>query len=67
MDCKLVAIGKVKRKGNATLEFYKDGKPQYYCYGYINKMYNEPMKECKECKKYVGQADKDWEEMKKRG
>ena len=33
MGCKLVATGKVKVKGNATLEFYKDGKPQYLLFG----------------------------------
>ena len=65
MGCKLVALGKVKTKGNATLEFYKDGKPQYYCLGYINKMYDEAMEECKECKKYVNNAENDFFEMKR--
>ncbi len=67
MGCKAVASGKVKRKGRASLEFYKDGKPQYYCYGYIDSMYDEPLPECKECKKFVDHAIEDFERMKNNG
>lgn len=35
--CK-IAGHKVKRRGEATVEWYKDGVPQYYCYGYIDRM-----------------------------
>lgn len=64
MGCRAVATEKVQRKGRASLEFYKDGKPQYYCYGYIDMMYDETLPECKECKKYIDRALEDFERMK---
>lgn len=65
--CVLVRKGIVKRKGKPTIEFYKDGKPQYYCYGYQNAMTEEAFEECKNCKKWVygEQCEKDYEEYKK--
>ena len=53
--------GEIKEKGKATIEWYKDGKPQYYCYGYIDRRTDEPLEECKQCKKFVWQADEDLE------
>ena len=57
----ILAKSKVKRRGQATVEWYKDGVPQYYCYGYIDKMTDEPLSECKECRDYVGKAQDDLE------
>ncbi len=64
MNCKAVATGKVKCKGKASLEFYKDGKPRYYCYGYIDKMTDDIIPECRECRKHVDHVMEDFERMK---
>lgn len=63
--CK-IAGHKVKRRGEATVEWYKDGLPQYYCYGYVDKMTDEPLPECKECRDYVGKAQEDLEAWNRR-
>ena len=65
VSCK-IAGHKVKRRGDATVEWYKDGVPQYYCYGYIDKMTDEPLSECKECRDYVGKAQDDLDEWNRR-
>lgn len=57
---------KVKRRGQATIEWYKDGVPQYYCYGHIDKMTDEPFPECKECRDCVGKAQDDLEAWSRR-
>ena len=40
-------------RGKPTTEFYVDGKPQIYCYGWIDRMTDEPLKECQNCKDFV--------------
>ena len=45
-------LGKGKR-GNATTEFYHDGKPQIYCYGWIDKRTDETIETCKKCPDWV--------------
>lgn len=40
-------------RGKSVLDFYKDGKPQYYCYGVIDMANDEPIEECKKCPDYV--------------
>ena len=55
--CRL-AGSKVKRRGQATVE--------YYCYGYIDRMTDEPLSECKECRDYVGKAQEDLEAWNRR-
>lgn len=55
------------QRGKPTTEFYdKNGKPQIYCYGYENKMYDEPLDECKNCLDWVygEQIEKDFEKFK---
>ena len=47
MACKAKDGGKVSRRGEPSAEWYKDGKPQYYCYGYVDKMSDELLQECK--------------------
>ena len=53
--------GKVSRRGEPSVEWYKDGKQQYYCYGYIDKMTDELLPECKVCRSHVSKAQDDLE------
>ena len=46
-------------RGHATLEWYKDGKPQYYCHGYIDKMTDGFLPECYACPDHVNKAEDD--------
>lgn len=50
-------------RGKPTTEFHIDGKPQIYCYGWIDGMTNEPLEICKNCKDWVygEQCEKDFE------
>lgn len=66
MACKAKLSGKVSRRGQPSIEWYKDGKPQYYCYGYIDKMTDELLPECKECRSHVYEAQTDLDEYKRR-
>ena len=59
--CKAKQKGIVKRRGKSTIEFYKDEKPQYYCYGYIDFSTDEPLEDCKLCKNLVDHAQEDLE------
>lgn len=59
VTCKAKQRGIVKRRGKPTIEFYKDEKPQYYCYGYIDSETDEPLDECKQCPDFVELAQKD--------
>lgn len=50
----------IKERGKASIEWYDNkGKPQYYCYGYIDKMTDELIDECKNCKNNVNKAQED--------
>lgn len=49
----------IKERGKASIEFYKDGKPQYYCYGYIDRRTDELIEECKQCPEHVYKAQED--------
>ena len=66
MACKATESGKVSRRGQPSIEWYKDGKPQYYCYGYIDKMTDELMPECKECRSHVSKAQDDLDKYNRR-
>ena len=59
MACKAKENGKASRRGQPSIEWYKDGKPQYYCYGYIDRMTGELLPECKECRSHVYKAQDD--------
>ena len=67
--CMLVSNGIVRQKGRPSIEFYKNGKPQYYCMGYENKMTDEAYHECRECPRWAlgEQTEKDYEDAKKNG
>lgn len=62
--CKAKKLGKVKRRGKPSVEFHKDGIPQYYCYGYINKMTDELIEECANCIDHVSRAQDDLDEWR---
>ena len=66
MACKATESGKVSRRGQPSIEWYKDGKPQYYCYGYIDKMADELLPECKECRSHVIKAQDDLDKYNRR-
>ena len=57
--CKAVKIGEVPKRGNPSIEWYKDGKPQYYCYGWKNRMTDELLDVCQNCKNNVIYAQDD--------
>lgn len=57
--CEAKKKGIVKRRGKPTIEFHKDGKPQYYCYGYIDYSTDEPLEDCKRCRDFVERAQDD--------
>ena len=46
-------------RGKATTEFYKDGKPQIYCYGWIDLRTDEPLEICRDCADFVYNAQDD--------
>lgn len=66
MACKAKESGKVSLQGNPSIEWYKDGKPQYYCYGYIDKMTDDLLTECQECKSNVYKAQDDLDKYSRR-
>lgn len=40
-------------RGKPVTDFYKNGKPQIYCYGWMDKMTDEPLEICQNCKDWV--------------
>lgn len=58
--CKAVKTHEVPRRGNPSIEWYKDGKPQYYCYGWENRMTDELLDVCQNCKNNVIYAQDDF-------
>lgn len=63
MSCKAKINGEVKVKGQSSIEFYKDGKPQYYCYGYNDISTDKLIETCKNCRKNVIYAQDDLEKI----
>lgn len=61
IKCALVRKGVVRNKGASSIEFYKNGEPQRYCYGYIDKMTDELFPECEECNVNVNKAQGELE------
>lgn len=60
-ECALLKKGVVRNKGKSSVEFYKNGEPQRYCYGYIDKMTDELFPECEACNINVDKAQGDLE------
>lgn len=52
------------KRGRPSIEFYKDGKPQYYCRGWIDSMTGEALDVCQKCADYADgeQCEKDFYE-----
>lgn len=66
MACRAKESGKAIRRGKPSIEWYKDGKPQYYCYGYIDTMTDDVLPECKKCRNHVDKAQDDLEAWNRR-
>ena len=62
--CRAKKTGKVMERGKASAEWYKDGKPQYYCMGYINQMTDELLETCRSCKDNAIYAQDDLDSYK---
>lgn len=63
--CEAKRIGEVKRRGRPSIEWYKNGVPQYYCYGYIDCSTDELLEVCRKCADYVDHAQEDFDAWKK--
>ena len=37
------------KRGRPSTEFWKDGKPQIYCRGWVDQMTDEALEACKNC------------------
>lgn len=48
-------------RGRPTLEWQDGEEKHYYCYGYIDKMNDEPLPECKKCLDHVSHAADDFD------
>ena len=64
VTCEAKRRGIVKRRGNASIEFYINGEPQYYCYGYYDKATDVPLEVCQNCTDFVYRADEDLKRFK---
>ena len=49
--------GEVRYKSRSTAEFCINGKPVFFCQGYIDRMTDELLDTCRECKRNVINAD----------
>lgn len=59
--CKAKRTGQVPRRGKPSIEWCKDGVPQYYCHGWIDLMTDELLEVCRECPDHVDKAEDDLE------
>ena len=59
MVCRAKKTGTVAERGKASIEWHKDGEPQYYCYGYKDKMTDDLLDVCRDCKDNVIYAQED--------
>lgn len=59
--CKAVKQRIVDRRGRPSIEWHKDGVPQYYCYGYADPMTDELLEVCQSCIDHVNHAEEDFE------
>ena len=53
-------------RGKPTIEWYDNGKPQYYCMGYKDSSTEEPLNTCKNCIDFVhgSQIEIDFKKFK---
>lgn len=65
--CKAKKSGIVPSRGKPSIEWHKDGVPQYYCYGWIDCMTDELYEVCRNCIDHVDHAYEDyvkWKEVR---
>ena len=55
--CKAKKKGLVKRRLPILDYVDENGKKYYSCWGWIDKMYDEPLDECRECPDYYRNAE----------
>lgn len=63
--CELVINGTVKHKGRASIEFYHDAKPVYFCMGYWNQYYDNYCDECLRCSMHVDKAQSELDRFRR--
>lgn len=59
MSCRAKMNGEVPKRGETSIEFYKDGKPHRYCKGYVDNGTEELIETCKNCKENIIYAQED--------
>lgn len=64
MPCNIKLYDATMKRGKASREWCKNGKPQYYCYGYIDKRDDELLDVCRNCRENVIYAQEDLEKLK---
>ncbi len=64
MSCKAKLRQDIKGRGKASVEFVFEGKPRYFCYGYIDQRTEELIDECRECPENVYRADEVMRDLK---
>lgn len=64
MSCKAKLRKDIKERGKPSIEFHFEGKPRYFCYGYIDQRTDELIDECKECPEHVYKADEVMQKLK---
>lgn len=62
--CKAKKMGIAPRRGNPSIEWHKNGVPQYYCYGWIDCMTDELYEVCRNCSDHVDHAYEDHKKWK---
>lgn len=63
--CEAKRIGEVKGRGRPSIEWHKNGVPQYYCCGYIDCATDELLEVCRKCVDHVDHAQEDFDAWKK--
>lgn len=58
MSCPAKAKDEVPSRGSPSIEFYKDGKPQYFCIGWNDPKTDELIETCANCRQNVIYAEK---------
>lgn len=66
MSCPAKAKGEVQCRGEASVEWYdENGKPRYFCRGYIDRMTDDLIDTCATCRQNVRYAQEELERVKK--
>ena len=66
MSCRAVTKREVERRGKPSIEFYdNNGKPVYYCYGWIDCVTGDLKETCSLCRQNVIYAQEDLDKINK--